>query len=107
MKKAQFTYTKEDGSTSKREILNPKFLKESYNYFSDFDKESVKYVQGYELDKTGLTEEQIKKYEEILSDYFELAIPTINEFFSENGLDPKKIQQKTFKKENITNPSIY
>jgi hypothetical protein len=102
MSKIAFTYKKEDGSVSERVLLHPKFIKESHNYFNDFEKENVKYVQGYEVDKNGLNEGELKKYEEIISDYFELALPTLDEFLSEQGLDPKRIKTKSFKKEGIS-----
>jgi hypothetical protein len=102
MSKVSFTYKKEDGSVSERLILHPKFLKESYNNMNDFSKESVKYIQGYEVDKNGLSESEIRKYEEIIGDYFELVLPTLDEFIGEQGLDPKRIKSKAFKKEGIS-----
>jgi hypothetical protein len=102
MEKAQFNYKKDDGTTSDRLLYRPAFLKESANYLKTLEKEEVKYVQGYEIDKQGLTEEQIKQYEEVLEDYFELANPTIQEWFSDSGLDSKRIKQKVFKKEGVT-----
>ena len=105
-RKVSFSYTKDDGSISNREILEPKFLKESFNLYNDFEKENVKYIQGFEIKKEGLTEEENKKYEEVLRDYFDLTIPTMEEFFKENLLDYGRIQQKSFKKEKITNFNI-
>jgi hypothetical protein len=51
MEKAKFQYTKEDGSKTERQILNPTFLKESYNNYKDFEKNEVKYISGIELIK--------------------------------------------------------
>lgn len=104
MRKIKFTYTKEDKSTSEREVVAPKFLKEHFNYLNSFDKESVKYVQGYELDKNGLTNEEISDYEDMIEDYVEMEKMTIEGFFVKHGFDPKKVKQKIFKKENISKP---
>ncbi len=103
MEKAKFIYKKEDGSISNRELLRPVFLKESSNSIKNFDKDDVKYVRGFELNKDGLNESDIKKYEEILEDYYDLAIPTIQEFFKEQGLDSTRLSEKSFKKQNISN----
>jgi hypothetical protein len=101
--RANFEYKKEDGSISQREIINPKFIKESYNYYDSVEKEAVKYVQGYEIDSSELTLEEKKLYQETLIDYFNLSLPTISEYMRENGLDPNKVKIKNFKKENISN----
>lgn len=106
MEKAKFIYKKDDGSTTDREILKPVFLKESSNSIKNYDKDDVKYVRGFELNKEGLNESDIKKYEEVLEDYYDLAIPTIQEFFKEQGLDASKILEKSFKKQNIQNFQI-
>ena len=101
MEKAKFTYKKEDGSLTKREILKPIFLKESSNTIKNFEKEDVKYIRGFEFSKEGLDDSEIKKYEEVLVDYYDLAIPTLTEYFKENGLDSSRLQEKSFKKKNI------
>lgn len=106
MEKAKFVYKKDDGSTTDREILRPVFLKESSNSIKNYDKDDVKYVRGFELNKEGLNESDIEKYEEVLEDYYELAIPTIQEFFKEQGLDASKLLEKSFKKQNISNFQI-
>jgi hypothetical protein len=103
MEKAKFIYKKEDGSVSDRELLRPVFLKESSNSIKNFDKEDVKYVRGFELKKEGLNNSEIEKYEEILEDYYDLGIPTIQEFFKEQGLDSTRLSEKSFKKQNISN----
>ena len=102
MEKAKFIYKKDDGSTSSREILRPIFLKESSNSIKNYDKDDVKYVRGFELNKQGLNESDIEKYEEILEDYYDLAIPTIQEYFTEQGLDASKLSEKSFKKQDIS-----
>ena len=102
MEKAKFIYKKDDGTTSNREILRPVFLKESTNSIKNFDKVDVKYVRGFELNKEGLNQSDIEKYEEILEDYYDLAIPTIQEYFKEQGLDASKLMEKSFKKQNIS-----
>lgn len=99
MKKAQFVYKKKDGTSKERELLHPKFLKESFNSFKTLDHESVKYVQGYELDSTDLTEEQIKQYEEAIQAYLEQK--TLEETLSDFGLEPKRVSLKTFSKEGV------
>jgi hypothetical protein len=101
MEKAVFKYKKEDGTISDRELLRPTFLKESSNVIKNFDKEDVKYIRGFELNKQGLTESEILKYEEVLEDYYELAIPTIQEYFKEQGLDSAKVLEKSFKKQGV------
>jgi hypothetical protein len=106
VKKIIFDYSKKEGETSVRTILSPKFLKESSNYFKDFEKEQVKYVSGYEIQKEGLTNDEIKEYEECVLDYFNLVIPTMDEYLNDLGLDSSKVKQKTFKKDGISNPSI-
>ena len=106
MEKAKFTYKKDDGTSSNREVLRPVFLKESSNSIKNFDKQDVKYVRGFELNKDGLNESDISKYEEVLEDYYELAIPTIQEYFKEQGLDASRLMEKSFKKQNITDFKI-
>ncbi len=102
MEKAKFIYKKDDGTTSNREILRPVFLKESSNSIKNYDKDDVKYVRGFELNREGLSESEIEKYEEMLEDYYDLAVPTIQEFFKEQGLDASKLMEKSFKKQNIS-----
>lgn len=102
MSKISFTYKKEDGTTSKRVVLQPKFIKESSNYLKDFHKDSVQYVQGYEIDKTGLSEGDVKKYEEVVNDYFDLVMPKMEDYLREQGIDPNKVKQKAFKKNGIS-----
>lgn len=105
MEKAKFIYKKEDGSVTNREILKPVFLKESTNSIKNFDKDDVKYIRGFELSKD-LSESDMEKYEEALEDYYDLAVPTIYEFFKEQGLDSSKLQEKSFKKQNISDFQI-
>ena len=106
VKKIIFDYSKKEGETSARTILSPKFLKESSNYFNDFEKEQVKYISGYEIQKEGLTSDEIKEYEECVLDYFNLVIPTMEEYLKDLGLDTSKVKQKVFKKEGVSNHSI-
>ena len=102
MQKSKFTYKKEDGTVSERELLKVEFLKESSNYLKDIEKDSVKYVSGFELKKDGLSEEQIHQYEEVLEDYYDLAQKTMAEFFTEQGLDASRLAKKNFIKANIS-----
>lgn len=106
IKKITFDYIKKDGEESIRNILAPKFLKESFNSFSDLEKEQVKYVSGYEIDSKDLSEEDLKEYEETICDYFNLALPTMEEYFEELNLDFKRVKQKSFKKEGVKNHKI-
>ena len=100
MSKISFTYKKEDGTVSKRVLVQPKFLKESSNYFNDFSKENVKYVQGHEI--KGLNESDIKQYEEAINDFYDLVMPKMEDYLREQGFDPTKVQYKTFKKDGIS-----
>lgn len=102
MNKATFTYTKSDGTSKNRLVLEPKFIKESYNSYKEFDKDQVKYLQGYEIEVDGLNQGEIDEYKEAVKDYFDLVVPTLEEFLRENDLDPNKVKYKTFKKENIS-----
>lgn len=101
MEKAKFSYTKEDGSTSERIILKPSFLKEATNSLKNLDNENVKYIKGYEIDKSGLNESDIREYEEAIQEYYEINKKSLVEFISHVGLDPKKIQEKCFKKQGV------
>ena len=101
MEKARFSYTKEDGTKTERTILKPSFLKEATNSLKHLDNENVNYIQGFEVEKEGLTEDQIKEYEEAIGDYFEMANKTLTEWVSDLGLDAKKVKQKVFKKKGV------
>ena len=106
MKKAIFDYKKSDGSKSQRVVFKPSLLKESSNSLKDFENPNVKYLHGFELDKSSLDSKTISQYEKAIEEYFEMKFPTLQEFLEKNGLDPKKIEQKSFKKENIENPQF-
>jgi hypothetical protein len=106
IKKINFDYTKEDGVQSARSVIAPKFVKESYNSIKDFDKESVNYISGYEINKEGMTEDEVKEYEECVLDYFTLVVPTLEDYLKDLKLDPTKIQMKSFKKERVNNVQI-
>lgn len=106
MKKAKFEYLKEDGSKSERIIINPSFLKESYNSYKEFDKNEVRYVTGYEINSENMTEQQLKNYQIIIEEYFNEVYMTLNEYLESKGLNPKNVNLKTFKKEGIRNLNI-
>ena len=106
IRKISFKYTKKDGEESARTIIAPKFLKESFNSFKELEKENVNYVSGYEINREDLSEEDAKEYEECICDYFEIAIPTMEEYLKDLGLDPKKVKLKSFKKSGISNTNI-
>lgn len=103
MKKVSFKYKKDDGSQSERMILNPTYLKESSNSLREFDKPDVNYVNGFEFEKKGLSEEEISKYEKTMEEYFSKKFPTLKDYLDENGLDSSRVNQKSFKKLNISN----
>ena len=106
IRKITFDYVKKDGKESVRNIIAPKFLKESFNSFAEFEKEQVKYVSGFEINTEDLGVEDIKEYEETICDYFNLALPTMEEYFKDIGLDYKRIKQKSFKKEGVKNHKL-
>jgi hypothetical protein len=103
IKKITFKYKKKDGEETERNIIAPKFLKESFNSFKELEKEQVNYVSGYEIQTEGMDEDEIKEYEEVICDYFTLALPTMEEYLKDLGLNPEKVKQKSFKKEGVTN----
>jgi len=106
MKKAIFNYKKDDGSVKQRIVFKPAMLKESSNSLKDFENPNVKYLTGYELDKTGMDSAEVSQYEKLISEYMEIQFPTLEQFIEKNGLDPKKIQQKTFKKDGVSDLQI-
>jgi len=106
IKKAQFVYKKEDGSVSNRTIIRPSFLKEATNSLKDFDKNDVKYLHGIEILNSGMSQEEIAKYEKLVEEYLAIEFPTLEQFLQNNGLDPKKVVQKSFKKDGISNLQI-
>lgn len=106
MNKAIFKYKKSDGTVSDRIVLRPSFLKESTNHIKDFDKVDVKYLHGLEISKTGLTPSEVEKYEKLIEEYYSIKFPTLEEFMVQNGLDPVRIQQKSFKKDGISDLEI-
>jgi hypothetical protein len=106
MKKAKFEYLKEDGSKSDRIVVNPSFVKESYNSYKDFNKNDVKYLSGYEIDSKNLSAEQIETYENCIKEYYSDVFMTLNEFLESKGLNPKNVNLKSFKKEGIQNLNI-
>lgn len=103
MKKATFNYKKDDGTISDRIVFKPNMLKEVSNSLKSFDNPNVNYLNGYELDKKGMDSNTIDKYDKIIEEYFEIIFPTLEDFLIKNGLDPSKINQKSFKKVGIDN----
>jgi hypothetical protein len=106
IKKITFKYKKKDGEETVRNILAPKFLKESFNSFKELEKEQVNYISGYEIESEGMDEDEIKEYEESICDYFTLALPTMEEYLKDLGLNPDKVKQKSFKKDGVLNYKI-
>jgi|ERR1035437_5421391 hypothetical protein len=102
MKIAKFTYKKEDNTESQRELYNAYFVKEATNTLKDFEKPDIKYIKGIEFKKEGLSEEEIKKYEDAIQDFYETA-PTLSEFLVKEGLDATRVSaDKTFKKTGVS-----
>lgn len=106
MNKAIFKYKKSDGTISERIVMRPQMIKESSNFLKDFNNPNVNYIHGFEIDRTGLTGTEIAKYERLIEEYYTIAFPTLEIFLQNNGLDPKKVQQKSFKKEGIDDLKI-
>jgi hypothetical protein len=106
MKKAKFEYLKEDGSKSERTVINPSFIKESYNSYKDFNKNDVKYLSGYEIESKNLSSEQIETYEKCIREYYSDIFMSLNEYLESKGLNPKNVNLKSFKKEGIKNLNI-
>lgn len=106
MKKAIFNYKKEDGSIKERMVFEPVLLKESSNILQKIDNPNVKYLSGYELNKTGLDDSAVIEYEKIIQQYLNIEFPTLESFLEDNGLDPTKLQKKSFKKECISDLQI-
>ena len=59
IRKITFDYIKKDGEESVRNIIAPKFLKESFNSFTEIDKEQVNYVSGFEINTDDLESDEI------------------------------------------------
>lgn len=106
MKKAKFEYIKEDGSKSERTVINPSFIKESYNSYKDFNKNDVKYLSGYEINSDGLSQEQLLAYENSINEYYSDIFMSLSEFLESKGLNPKNVNLKSFKKEGVKNLNI-
>ncbi len=106
MNKAIFKYKKDDGTTSERIVLYPQMLKESSNYLKDFNNPGVNYLHGYEIDQKTTTLAELSKYEKLIEEYFQIQMPTLEAFLTSNGMDPKKVQKKTFKKGGIEDPKF-
>lgn len=106
MNKAVFKYTKSDGTSEERVVIRPVLLKESSNALKDFSNPNVNYLHGYVVNRAGLPGTEIAKYEKLIEEYFTIAFPTLEQFALNNGLDPKKIEQKTFKKTGIADLKI-
>lgn len=102
MKKATFNYRKEDGSITERHLINPAFLKESYNSFKAFEKEEVRYVVGIEISKDVNGQSEMERYEDAVKEYYSDYQMTLAEFIESKGLNPKNVTMKTFKKEGVS-----
>ncbi len=106
MNKAIFKYKKDDGTISDRVLLRPSLLKESSNSLKDFENPNVKYIHGYEIERNGMTGVEIAKYERLVEEYYTIAFPSLETFLIQNGLDAKKLKQKSFKKDGIQDLKI-
>lgn len=105
MEKISFNYTKPGEEAKTRNLLYPKYLKESSNYLKDITRDGVKYVQGYELDSS-LSELQRVRFEEAIREYHERTQQSLSDYLEAEGLDSKKVVQKSFKTENISELKI-
>lgn len=106
MNKAIFKYKKDGGTITDRVVLRPQMMKESTNYLNDFNNPNVKYLHGLEIEKSGMTSVEIEKYERLIEEYYQIQMPTLENFLIINGLDPKKVQQKSFVKDKISDLQI-
>ena len=106
MNKAIFKYKKEDGTITERVIMRPQMLKESSNFLKDFNNPNVQYIHGWEVERNGLPGSEIAKYEKVIEEYYAIVYPSLETFIQTNGLDPKKVKQKTFKKNGIQDLQI-
>jgi hypothetical protein len=106
MTTAKFNYVKKDGSVTTRFILGAKIVKDLRNELDSLYEEQAKYVVGWEIDETDLTEEQIGNYREVVKDFF-YEISKLEYYLRENGLDPSKVKYKTFSKESIKDITLF
>lgn len=107
MKTIKFDYIKKDGSESKgRELFGAKIVKEVRNDLELIEDENAKYVVGWEVDETNMTEEQKQLYKDTIKDYF-YEVAKLENYLRENKLDASKVKFKTFLKEGIKNINIY
>ncbi len=106
MSKIIFKYKKSDGTVSDREILRPSFLKEEHNSIKDYNKPEVRYIFGYEVQKTGLQKDEVEKYEKLIEEYFTIHQLSLDEFLLQNNMNPDKVKPKSFKKEGVSDPKL-
>ncbi len=106
MNKATFKYKKDDGTITDRVVLRPQMIKESSNYLNDFNNPNVKYIHGLEIEKGNLTASEISRYEQLIEEYYQIQMPTLDSFLTTNGLDPKKVKQKSFTKDKVSDLQI-
>lgn len=106
MRKATFKYKKDDGTVTERNLINPSFLKESYNSFKTFDKDDVRYVTGIEISNEISPQEDREKYENAIREYYSDYQMTLSEFIESKGLNPKNVTMKTFKKEGVSDLKV-
>lgn len=102
MRKVRFNYRKDDGSVSERNLINPSFLKESYNSFKTFEKEEVRYVTGIEISSEVSSQDERGRYESVIKEYYSDYQMTLSEFIESKGLNPRNVTMKTFKKDGVS-----
>jgi hypothetical protein len=102
MRKATFNYRKDDGSVSERNLINPSFIKESYNSFKSFEKDEVRYVTGIEISNDVVDQNERGSYESVIKEYYSDYQMTLSEFIESKGLNPKNVTLKTFKKDGVS-----
>lgn len=105
MKTIKFDYVKKDGSESQRELFGAKIVREVRNEVDLLEDENAKYVMGWELDETDLTEDQKQLYKDTIKDYF-YEVAKLENYLRENNLDSSKVKFKTFLKEGIKNINV-
>ncbi len=105
MKTIKFDYVKKDGSESQRELFGAKIVRDVKNEVELLEDESAKYVMGWELDETDLTEDQKQLYKDTVKDYF-YEVAKLENYLRENNLDASRIKFKTFLKDGIKNINV-
>lgn len=100
MTTAKFIYEKSDGTESPRLVLNARIIKDLKNDVPFLDHDEAKYLTGWEIDASGMTQEELKNYLEVVKDFF-FEETRLENYIRDNKLDPSKVKFKTFSKSSI------